>query len=804
MTTIAKIREYLKKLIEAEPEALARLSFWLAIFLTITAALTVLIVYWGNLVVPTLSGNILISSKGITYTGLGVSRLSIIYEPTYPSAHPSIVLRDAFIPIVTYLVASFSDKNTFINVNGKVSNLVLPYNATFNRYGAPPQVKVLYYLGGEPILAKYVILNRNCVDIFLRALRSEVKIDTVGVKWPWILRYALSTDNRTLEVVAQDPLLGLTYTSRISFEECRPLSVVMISHNTLRIYLNMTNRCHIIFHKPSFFEFSLNTLDLKKLVYGKIEPSVVKVNTTSIFTYVRLTFVDLLPYLTYILILPLIAIIVYKKYIVSNFRSIKSLILFHIIFALLSSYSAQHWDALQTVIFAFQATNLASLYRFTAEVLKATEPMLFHIRSMYAGYTYPLPWIAILVYPISVILQSIGIKYLFISTPYHIINLLFYPYPVMLFEIPETIMIYTTLSLYYLIFNIASMLIAYKLSEELNITKDVVYSIFYSPIVLAISYYWKMFEILLLPFFLASLLFILKLISINHRKEKSKLMFAIAMLLSLTISITLTKVYTLFLIMPFLIFAFIKRDAYGLRVSIAFSILVTLAIIMLTILSVGLEKYIYATFLYQAHRPPEVMNYYPALLSKPVLTTRYIKLLSTIVGTILLFLIITTFFRKTENVLSFKTTIPLFIWLLRWSLVFSSIYYLFLAQILSPQNFIPYVVLWALTLGIPSSKEMITLLKKWYAVFNIAFIIYLICVFPTFIYFGFILAEIIGSLPIYGATLIEYYIIVAVNVIGMMYYVLFYLITVSSLVTVFYVNFKLALRQGVHVGYQNL
>ncbi len=803
MAILAKIREYLKKLTEAKPEALAKLSFWLAVSLTAVTSIVVLIVYWTNLFVPTLNGNLLVSSKGITYTGLGVARFSIMYNSMHPSMHPDIVLRDAFIPIVTYPTASFDDKNTFIDVNGKVSNLVLPYNAMFNRYGTPPQVKVLYYLNGKPILAKYVILNREYIDVFLKALKSGVRIDTVGVKWPWVLRYALSTANQTVEVIAQDPLLGLTYTSRISFEECKPLSIVVIGHNTLRIYLNGTNRCHVIFHKPSFFEFSLNTLDLRKLVYGKIEPAVVKVNATSIFTYGKLVFIYLLPYLIYILILPVVAVVVYRKYIVNNFRSMKSLILFHAIFALLSSYSAQHWDAFQTVIFAFQVPNLASLYKFTAEVLRATESMMFHIRNMYGGYTYPLPWIAFLVYPISFILKLIGIKYMFISTPYHIVNLLFYPYPIMLFEIPETIIIYTTLSLYYLIFNIASMFIAYKLSEELNITKDIVYSIFYSPIVLSISYYWKMFEILLLPFFLASLLFILKVMSVEHRKEKLKLTLAIATLLGLTISVTLTKVYTLFLVMPFLIFAFAKRDAYGLRVSIVLSILITLAIITPVILSVGPEKYIYATFSYQAHRPPQVMNYYPTLLGKPVLTTNLIKLSSIIMGTILLFLIIATFYREIEKIVSSLKSTPLFIWLLRWSLVFSSIYYLFLAQILSPQNLVPYVVLWALTLGIPSSEGVRESLKKWYAMFNIAFIIYLLFIFPTFIYFGFVLAEMIGSLPIYGATLLEYSIIVATNTIGMLYYVLFYLVFVSSLVTVFYINLKLALRQGVNVVYQD-
>ncbi len=610
-----------------KPERLAALAYWTATTLAFVAGIVVVLNYFGSPKVVFVSGDVEFATKNI----------EIYFSIRNPTLRPILNLRDPLIPSIKVPLLSIDD---FFTMCGKNPLSTLRFKA----YIVGDAVVVDYYKGKELVAKKVISVKSDGVYVDL------YNITSVTLSSRRIISFNITDYLVTLRI--SDPLSGVNATvgvvSTCKFQQYN-VKGNQFFLTSITLYLS-GNHCRL-------------KVFTKDVTYPTDFPS-------PFLAYLFNVVIPGLIFVLYPLLLPAILVLLWFKWLRYKLNEFKGAVVYHLAMALLGIFAAQHWDAFMTFKFAFMSPIKAYMWTYE-NMLKSVEMLPSRVPD-FPAFTYLNPVLLYLLYPLRLVFQT---KPIFLYSTVCCAELLGM-WDFITFRV-NTYFIYLAISLYIFLFNTMSLLLIKKFFGE---KKALVVA--YSPFFVLISYFWKMFEPLLLPFFILSLLL--------YKKRP--------FLAGLLLSVPATKVYPLIAIIPMSL-------SLGKRaVLLLAGVLVGFLPAIYTAFKIGLGKYLFVTLIYHTTREMGWLNYFPPISGTPV-NLRWLSIL----GTVAILLLLPIFTLKIRNVI--KAYIAL------------SIIYLMFNRIVSPQNYLFTIILIHL-IGLTEGLHMSFLLS-----------LYTLLVFPTFFYF---------------------------------------------------------------------
>ncbi len=609
------------------PERLAALAYWTATTLAFIAGIVVVLNYFGSPKMVFVSGDVEFASK----------KIEIYLSVRNPTLRPIVNLRDPLVPSIKVPLVSIDD---FFTMSGKNPLSMLRFKA----YIVGDSVIIDYYKGRE-LVAKKVI----------KVVGDSVYVDVYNISSITFSARRITSFNITRHLIlmrVSDPLSGVNATVNI-VSNCN-LGEYNIKGNqffitSVTVYLK-SNRC-------KFQIFATNVEYPTKL------PS-------PFLAYLFNVVIPGLIFVLYPILLPAILVLLWFKWLRHKLGEFKGAIVYHLAMALLGVFAAQHWDAFMTFKFAFMSPVKAYLWTYE-NMLKTVEMLPSHVPD-FPAFTYLNPVLLYLLYPLRLFFHT---KPIFLYSTVCCAQLLGM-WDFITFRV-NTYFVYLVISLYIFLFNLFSLLLIKKFfgaKEALVVA--------YSPFFILISYFWKMFEPLLLPFFILSL--------VLYKRRP--------FIAGLLLSIPATKVYPLIAVIPMAL-------NLGRRAILLFlGLLAGFLPAIYTAFKIGLDKYLFVTLIYHTTREMGWLNYFPPISGTPI----DLRWLSTL-GTAVILLLIPLFISKVKNIIK--------------AYVVLSIIYLMFNRIVSPQNYLFTVIL----------IHIMGLTEGLYISFLLS--LYTLLVFPTFFYF---------------------------------------------------------------------
>ncbi|ALU12465.1 hypothetical protein EYM_04100 [Ignicoccus islandicus DSM 13165] len=639
------------------PEELAKLTITLAIVVSIIVALAIVYVNLTDIAIVMVNGDVILKGK--------VSSNEVLYAYVIrESARPLISYIDPSLPLIKYPLIALDDEATVIDA------IPLVTCETYTRL-IKNEVIATYMCNGKsfmkvvsPQLSTISLIGGNVTSISLEFFPNH------------LLSYDF--DSTTLRMKALLPFLNMSYTLSLKLKGCSIMNVKATPWSKLIIYTQPTaNSCKI-----ELRNLSLCFEGITEYMEKSCQPS-------PLFVRFLAYSMNGLMNVIAIIIMPLIAVITWRK-IRNELRTPRGFFVFVILMSFMGSITALHWDAIMSYYFAKYSFDPISLYKWTySNQLMAKVKLPSHY-PMFAGYTYITPWIAILLFPLSFI-QSLfnPTGFLYTLTPD---ALTLGMYSLWTFKLNHLIY-YFTLGLWFGIFLYATYLIAKRIFEE-----EKVLMFMYSPFTVLITFYWKMFEPMLLLF----------LVLVIYMVSKSKKHYLISGFFG---GIVTTKVYGTIYLLPF-----IKYISKRKLVLALLGILISYIPSLIIVKSLGLDKFIFITLYYQSHREIAAVNYFPLILGEPIKIITSFGNLAMVIE-IFLFVLVFALFLKYGRIRSIRDH-------LIWSIAMIVPYMIF-NKIVSPQNYL-FMLFSLYVLGL---TELANLL-------SITLTLYVISVFPTVFYFA--------------------------------------------------------------------
>ncbi len=655
-----------------DPKDLATITFALAVAFSVVVSASLIYASLLHEYFITVNGDVYakVSLPGALGEPLSNKGL-VIYSVRDPLSRPGIWSLDRSYPMVKYLLLSFDDGGSVVN-----GIPLIGCNVTIKSKGN--NIIANYFYHGNLIATK-VVVPQDLTVIF----HGKVERISLYSRLPLKIKVI---DKNTLKISSLLPFMNYRYNITLGFENCKVLSAMNTYFNATLINLDSNGTC-IIKIKEVNGCFVGTTERGERACY----PSPY---------YSRTIGMMLNGFANYLIIvlMPILAIILWKFYISKNLTNVKGVAAYGFTLALLGSITALHWDAVMSYIFASKAFDPVGLYAWTRHFQIAVKLKIPSHYPLFPGYTYVTPWIAILLSPLSIVVKLFDPKGFIHVFAYD--EFLMGVYTSWNFR-TSYLMYYLALGLWYALFNVITYLVGKRVFDE----KDVLLFL-YSPFTAVVSYYWKMFEPMLIALFL-TLLYLLT------KKKGTVLSGGIA-------AIVMTKVYPTFAIIPLLK---VLRPKEILMAMVGFIIFLIPAII--TILNLGLKKFLFITLYYQSHREIAAVNFFPIVMPEILEVVRIFGNISTLIEVSLFLLLFIEFIKrgKIRDVREY----------LAWSIVLM-VPYLMFNKLVSPQNYLFLL--------------MFTYLLKMYSQANLLSLIltaYVALVFPTVFYFALPLIPMMGK-----------------------------------------------------------
>jgi len=720
------------------PKVQAIITLTIAISFSIIVLITTVIPYATQPILCKLGGGCIVS---LSSNNIKVSPCNDRIETEiYPSSrYPiSFGLKDKIIPLLTYPLLALDSMGTTFSINNSTFSLndLSPYATICNNCA-----KLIYKdfnYRQEEVKLKTLFKNPNIVIV------SEVPISSVGLKFGGIIDY-YSWNSTSLIVHFTNKLLNFQG-SLMMVTTCPIESVEKIAPDKLVLGIPDKRKCDLILkHVNITFNYYVLSFHKKDgILSPSLQPVLVKVHSKSLITLMKLpSYVYLiLPYSIYLMVLIIVIIIVIRTVIKSKPEDLGTRRVFYsylLAMTLFGSLVIHWWDGIQTWIFAGQSPDAAEAYLYTYYQLRYSEVHEIPHIPQYAGYTYPLPWLIYLLYPLRLVLSLIGVlDHSFLA--FQSRNSFFHPYFDYVYLVPEMLLTTFAITLYYLLFAV----LAY---EEIRFLRDEellrAYTMFmYTPYAVSIIFVWKMFEGILLPILVLFLATMKKMTT--HRDMNTNIPMYVIM--GLAISIVITKAYPIIIVLGMLLpFFYYRRKT---TVSIAFlSTIFTLLVLFPIISTIGIKRYFYATFVYQSLRVPYVINVFNSILypSLPYHEGLFLRKLDLVIlGLILLLQAISLLLRFRKCHRSHSTS--LYEISILSSISLFSVYLVF-SPVVSPQNYLFLVFLSIYITVLLADQHKSQSIKRLTILMNFFLFIFVLFIYPGFAYFGYPLGEIAGILP---------------------------------------------------------
>ncbi len=714
----------------------ALITLFIAAFFSIVILVATVVPYVTQQFVCNLGGGctLSISPKEIKLSPCNETFGIVLQASTrYPI---SILMKDRMIPLVTYPLVALDSMLTNVDINGKPVNLnmLAPSPSLYEN-----SIKIDYYTGNN---VKVVSIKAGGPNSVYLSISSRYPLLTLGLTFGGLISI-YSWNATTLKVSFNNNLLNFVSSLTIR-TTCPILNVKKVLPDTLAVYVDKARDCKLTLVRSDIsFSYYLLKFEASRNSTSKplVEPVLVKVRSKSFIGLMKLPsyMYFILPYSIYLIVLIVLTIYVTRRIMRAKPEEMTSRRIFYsylFVIMLFGGLTMHWWDGIQTWIFAGQSPDAVQAYLYTYYQMKYIEAhSLPHVLN-YAGYTYPLPWLVYLLYPLKFILGAFRVSdhsFLAFQSPQSFLHS-YYDY---IYLFPETILTCLSISIYYALCSVLGYEII-NLSRNEKMLKA--YTLFmYTPYALSIALVWKMFEALFMP------LFILTLILLNSMVLMEKVSIKEITLLGFLISVVSTKAYPLVIILglllPFLYFK-TKETVYVLSVSV----LVSLAVLLPIIYSLGFEKYLYVTFMYQGTRQPSVINLFNSMLYPPIpyhvgLTLRKVDL--AILGILLTLYILSLIIKYRKCNMEAFRRVAFTISMLSALGVFSI--YLVFSPVVSPQNYFFFVFLIFYSAIMIGKKDHG--LRRIAVIISLLLFIFILLVYPSFVYFGYPYGELIGMLP---------------------------------------------------------
>ena len=668
------------------PDNVAKLTFLLAVTFSLLVTLSIIVVDSVQEYTVYVSGDIAryVKVRGVFSPPFSNNGL-IFFSVRDPTNRPGIYVVDPIYPLVRFDLVNVDDTGTVVNGMALAST-----NITVKSKGN--SIIVTYFQGNKVIANK--IITYEGPNIILHGRVQTIQLDTQLVKGVDILN-----NGKKLLVEAYFPYLNFHYNLTLGFEGCKVRGYEFTANLKLLLHMNSSETC--VLKLLNVHECFVGTTE-----YGERgcydSPFISRI--LSFIVYGGLNYLV-------VILLPLTAFVLWKKVIAKNLHNFKGFLLYNLLLAFLGSITALHWDAVMSYIFASKAFNPIDLYMWTRANQIAVKLKIPSHYPMFAGYTYITPWIAFLLSPLSLLTR--------IFTPKGFLHVFSYDdfrlgiYLVWFFR-SDYIIYYLMLGLWYMMFNIITYVFASKLFD-----KDKVLTFMYSPFLALISYYWKMFEPMLLA------LFVVMLYLLFDKKRCYVLSGGLAAVIS-------TKVYTVFTIIPLL--KTLSKREFLLGIT-GFMLFLVPAI--LTVTTMGLKRFLFVTLYYQSHREIAAINFFPVIFSEPLNIIRSLGNVSFILETLLVGYLFFELLKYSE--------IRRLEQYLVWGAVLMIPYMIF-NKLVSPQNYL-FLLFISYMLGLTYEASLLSLVLTLYVIF----------VFPSVFYFSLPLTPLMGKLY-YEATVGLFYV----------------------------------------------
>ncbi|UXD22068.1 hypothetical protein IPA_01310 [Ignicoccus pacificus DSM 13166] len=652
----------------SDPKELAKLTYGMAVFFAVVVTIAIIAYNASHKMYIEVGGNVKTAFETVGNVSPPLStRLVFYYSIRDASAKPLIASEDVSIPLVRYWLLGVNDVDTVasnVSLTACNSTVALSGNTIVDTYT----------YNGKVILTKLVSPRDGSVifhgDLRILSLVTIYEITNVKILSP-----------HRVKIGAHLPYISYYYNVTLDFEKCSVTHYKVPYPEEALLYIKSNRTCIM---KVSKLEGKF----LATTEYGERGP------------YPSPFYVSILGWILngilsflIIVLMPLIAIVMWYKVIKPNLDNFKGFLAFSITLVLLGSVTALHWDAVMSYMFAMKAFNPVELYSWTRHMQIMVKLKIPSHYPLFPGYTYITPWIAILLSPLSLLPRS-SFPHGFLSVS-SFDSFLLGSYDIWRFRV-SYLLYYFVLGLWYMLFNI----ITYFVSSKV-IGKERTLLFLYSPFTALVSYYWKMFEPMLLALFTIILYIVFK-------KKGNYLEYFLGGGLAAIVS---TKVYPLFTLLP-LVKTVDKKKL--LVAALGFAVFLTPAIV--TILALGIKKFLFITLYYQSHREIAAANYFPIVINEPLTMVKIVGNIGTLLELAGFLLVFILFLRKKER-FDFKEYAA-------WSIAFLVPYYFF-NKIVSPQNYLFFIYL-LYAMGFSFVASGLSLALTFYVMF----------VFPTLFYFA--------------------------------------------------------------------
>ena len=718
-----------------EPKVQALITLFIAISFSISVFIATVIPYIQQHVLCLLGGGCIlsVSSHEIKLTSC-FNQYGIYMKPSirYPV---SIFLKDNVIPFLTFSLTSIDSMLTSFNINGVITdlNILDPKPSLYSNF---VRIDYLYQKN-----SKLVTIEVSIAKVPYISILSKSPILTVGLQFGGIIS-SYSWNKHTLNVTFVNTLLNFM-ASLVLRSSCSINNVEKNLPTTLVIETSGEKRCNItIAHVNVSFDYYVLKFNKQKnnTMYPTVEPILVEVKSKSFVTLMKISsyLYFIIPYSIYLVALIASIALVIKIVLKSKEDEVtqrRTFYSFIFVMALFGGLTSHWWDSIQTWIFSGQSPNAIQAYLYTYYQMKYIQlRQIPHILN-YAGYTYPLPWLIYLLYPLKLILSAFHLlehSFIAFQSPHSFFHL-YYDY---VYLYPETLLVSISSSMYWALFAILTyeMIALFKNEEMLKS-----YALFmYTPYAVAISFVWKMFETLFMPILIQILMLINNALLKRHTDTKTWIV------LGFLISIFVTKAYPAIIILGLLLpyYRYVKREMLVTLISL---VITSLIVILPIVTELGFKKYFLTTFLYQSTRVPSVINVfnsilYPTLPYRVGLMLRKIDLI--ILGAVLLWYIIVIYYSYKNRKYNIKSKDTVFTHAISSSVALFSIYLIF-SPVVSPQNYFFLVFLGFYLIEISNDLNV----KRVVLALSIFLFIFVLFVYPGFTFFGYPLGELVGILP---------------------------------------------------------